>query len=59
MKAVAIDTLGLAVLRAIVGRRTFGADDFSYPSGRRSMKDSGSEAVDELIPIVHEELHDG
>jgi RNA polymerase sigma factor (TIGR02999 family) len=44
------------VLRAIVGHRTFEPDDFSYSSDRRSMKDSGSDAVDELIPIVYERL---
>lgn len=44
------------VLRAVLGQRTFGADDFSYSSDRRPMKDSASDAVDELIPIVYERL---
>ena len=44
------------LLRAIVGHRTFGPDDFSYSSGRRPVKDSGSDAVDELIPIVYDRL---
>jgi RNA polymerase sigma factor (TIGR02999 family) len=44
------------VLRATLGRRTFGAHDSSYRSDRWPMKDSGSDAVDELIPIVYERL---
>lgn len=44
------------VLRATLGQRTFGADDFSYSSDRWPMKESGSDAVDELIPIVYDRL---